>query len=88
MPVITLLIYIVLVALLGFLAVWVLGKLAPGHPAIIDNVIWVIVVIIIVLILMSRCSSCDPRVENCSSSSSYRSSGGSYGGYSSGGGHK
>jgi hypothetical protein len=49
MPVITLLIYIVLVALLGFLAVWVLGKLAPGHPAIIDNVIWVIVVLIIVL---------------------------------------
>ena len=43
---------------------------------------------LILLILLSRCSSCDPRVENCSSSSSYRSSGGSYGGYSSGGSHK
>jgi hypothetical protein len=49
MPVITLLIYIVLVALLGFLAVWVLGQLAPSHPAVIDNVIWVIVVLVIVL---------------------------------------
>jgi hypothetical protein len=53
MPVITLLIYIVLVALLGFLAVWVLGKLAPGHPAMIDNVIWVIVVLVIVLEVLS-----------------------------------
>jgi hypothetical protein len=31
------------------LAVWVLGKLAPGHPAMLDNVIWVIVVLVIVL---------------------------------------
>jgi hypothetical protein len=50
---------------------------------------WVVVLVIIFMILsmMSRCSSnCDPQRENCSSS--YRSSGGSYGGYSSGGGHK
>ena len=53
-----------------------------------STIIVVAVVIIILLIILSRCSSCDPRVENCSSSSSYRSSGGSYGGYSSGGGHK
>ena len=52
------------------------------------TIILIAVVIIILLIILSRCSSCDPRVENCSSSSSYRSSGGSYGGYSSGGGHK
>jgi hypothetical protein len=49
------------------------------------TIILIIVVIIIMLIILSTCSSrCDPRVENCSS----RSSGGSYGGYSSGGGHK
>jgi ribosomal protein S27E len=51
---------------------------------------WIVVLIIIFLIfaMMSRCSSnCDPRYENCSSST-YRSSGGSFGGYSSGGGHK
>jgi len=52
------------------------------------TIILIAVVIIFLLIILSRCSSCDPRVENCSSSSSYRSSGGSYGGYSSGGGHK
>jgi endogenous inhibitor of DNA gyrase (YacG/DUF329 family) len=37
--------------------------------------------------LLSRCGDCDPKVENCSTSA-YRSSGGSYGGYTSGGGHK
>ena len=40
------------------------------------------------VLLLSRCSRCDPAVENCNSSG-YRSSGGSYGGYSGGGGsHK
>ena len=47
-------------------------------------------IIIVVLVLLSmmetRCSSCDPAVENCGNN--YRSSGGSYGGWSSGGGHK
>jgi ribosomal protein S27E len=48
---------------------------------------WIVVVVIFVLIEMRSCTrSCDPKVENCSSS--YRSSGGSFGGYSSGGGHK
>ena len=44
------------------------------------------VVLILLSMLESRCSSCDPAVENCSNS--YRSSGGSFGGWSSGGGHK
>jgi ribosomal protein S27E len=48
---------------------------------------WIVVIIIFVLIEMRSCSrDCDPQRENCSSS--YRSTGGSYGGYSSGGGHK
>lgn len=48
---------------------------------------WIVFVIIIVLMEMRSCSrDCDPQTENCSSS--YRSSGGSYDGYSSGGGHK
>ena len=48
------------------------------------------VVVLIVMLLAFSCSSnCDPRYENCSSSGSgYRSSGGSWGGSSSGGGHK
>lgn len=52
MPLITLLIYIVLVVLLSYVAVWVLGKLAQGHPALIDNIIWVICVLIIVLMVL------------------------------------
>ncbi len=51
---------------------------------------WIVVLVIIFIVfsMMSRCSrDCDPQRENCSSSA--RSSGGSYGGYSSGGGgHK
>jgi ribosomal protein S27E len=49
----------------------------------------IFVVFVVVILLISQCSSCDPKVENCSSSGSgYRTSGGSYGGYSGGGGHK
>lgn len=49
----------------------------------------IFVVFVLIILLFSRCSSCDPKVENCSSSGSgYRTSGGSYGGYSGGGGHK
>jgi len=46
-----LLLYVVLVVLIGWLAVWVLGQLAPGHPGIIDNIIWVVVVLVVVLVL-------------------------------------
>ncbi len=51
------------------------------------TVIVLAVIIIFFLLILGRCTRCDPRVENCSSSSS-RSSGGSFGGFSSGGGHK
>jgi hypothetical protein len=47
----------------------------------------IFVVFVVVVLMFSRCSSCDPQVENCSSSGG-RTSGGSYGGYSGGGGHK
>ena len=52
----------------------------------IGTIIVVLIVTLILLSLLSRCSRCDPKVENCSSS--YRSSGGSWGGFSGGGGHK
>lgn len=53
------------------------------------TVIIIAVVLLVLLLLFSgaRCTSCDPQRENCTSSSA-RTSGGSYGGYSSGGGHK
>jgi hypothetical protein len=47
----------------------------------------IFVIFVVIILLMSQCSSCDPKVENCSSSAG-RTSGGSYGGYSGGGGHK
>lgn len=62
MSVLTLLIYIVVIVLLGYLAVWVLGKLAPGHPAFIDNVIWVVVVLIVVLELVTAFGLTGPTV--------------------------
>jgi hypothetical protein len=52
MSVVALLLYIVVVVLLGYLAVWIIGKLAPSHPSIIDNLIWVVVVIIVVVIVL------------------------------------
>ena len=47
-----LLIYVVIVTLLGYLAIWVLDTLAPNHPKIIDGLIWVIVVHVSVLAAM------------------------------------
>ena len=52
---------------------------------------WLIlaVIIMVLLALVRSCAACDPQRENCSSSgSTWRSGGGSYGGYSSGGSHK
>ena len=48
-------------------------------------VLWAIVFFVLML-LLSRCSRCDPMQEYCDGGS--RTSGGAYGGYSSGGGHK
>ena len=52
------------------------------------TIITVVIVIVILLAMFSRCSRCNPNVENCSSSSGARTSGGSFGGSSGGGGHK
>lgn len=58
-------------------------------PVTLRGVVIIFVLLLLLAVLLSRCKSCDPTVENCSSSgSSYRSSGGSYGGFSGGGGHK
>ncbi len=67
------------------------NDVAPFSPAKgmgCATMIIILVVVLVLLSLMSQCSNCDPNVQNCSSSSSYRSTGGSYGGSSSGGGHK
>ena len=62
MGLIELLIYIVVVVAIGWLAIWVLGQIAPGHPAVIDRIIWVVVVLIIVLVLVRAFGIVDPPV--------------------------
>jgi hypothetical protein len=59
------------------------GSAAQGMGCM--TVVVLVAILLLFLFLMNRCSSCNPAVENCSSS---RSSGGSFGGFSSGGGHK
>ncbi len=53
---------------------------SPGISVV--TIIVVVVVLIVLSSALSRCSRCDPQLEECNSSS-VRSSGGSYGGYSS-----
>ena len=53
--------------------------------------VMIVVVILLIWWLMewlNRQDNCDPAVQNCATSSGSRSSGGSWGGYSSGGSHK
>ncbi len=66
-----------------------IAPLTSGDGSSLSITTWIVLLVIIFIVfsMMSRCSSnCDPQRENCSSSA--RSSGGSFGGYSSGGGHK
>ncbi|MBK9441439.1 MAG: DUF4178 domain-containing protein [Comamonadaceae bacterium] len=63
------------------------GPASAAKGFSVGFIILILVLVVVLPILFSQCSSCDPKVENCSSSSS-RSSGGSFGGFSSGGGHK
>ena len=49
------------------------------------TLIVVLLVLMVLAVILSNCTSrCDPRYENCAG----RNSGGSYGGFSTGGGHK
>jgi hypothetical protein len=52
------------------------------------TLILLFILVLFLLLVLKACDDCDPSRENCSSGSSWRSSGGSYGGYSSGGSHK
>jgi endogenous inhibitor of DNA gyrase (YacG/DUF329 family) len=54
----------------------------------VRTLIVIFLLLLLFAVILSRCSSCDPATQNCSSSYSSRSSGGSFGGFSSGGGHK
>ena len=58
-----------------------------GTRRIATTFVVIVIVLILLTLVLSRCSTCDPAVEYCPTGST-RSSGGSFGGYSSGGGHK
>ena len=63
------------------------GPFVPSKSPFANTQFLLFVVFVLVILAVSQCSSCDPQVENCTSSS-YRSAGGSFGGFSGGGGHK
>lgn len=44
-------VFAIVVLCLAYLLIWVAGKLAPGHPVLIDNIIWVLAVLIILVTL-------------------------------------
>jgi hypothetical protein len=52
MGLIEFLIVVVVAVVLGWLAVYVIGQLAPTHPPIIDRLIWVAVILIVVVTLL------------------------------------
>lgn len=52
MGLIEFLIFTVIVVVVGWAAIYVMGKLAPSHPVIIDNIIWVAVFLIVMLKLV------------------------------------
>ncbi len=62
----------------------------PFTPARSISVVTLIIVVFIAMMLLAMCSSddCPPDQPNCQNSSYSRTTGGSWGGYSSGGGHK
>jgi endogenous inhibitor of DNA gyrase (YacG/DUF329 family) len=62
------------------------GSLNPSMS--VQTLIVIFLLLLLLSVIFSRCSSCDPATQNCSSSYGARSSGGSFGGFSSGGGHK
>lgn len=63
------------------------GPFVPNKSPFAKPEFLIFVVFVLIILALSQCSSCDPQVENCTSSS-YRSSGGSFGGFSGGGSHK
>jgi len=54
----------VVVVLLGWLAIYAIGTLAPGHPKMIDNIIWFVVVLVIIVMLLQALglTGYDPRI--------------------------
>jgi hypothetical protein len=62
---VSLLLTIVVVVLICWVAVWIIGQIAPGHPAVIDRMIWILCVVVVALVLIQAFGIADvpvPRV--------------------------
>lgn len=59
---VSLLLTIVLIVLICWAAVWVIGYLAPGHPAILDRLIWVLCIVVVALVLIQAFGIADVPV--------------------------
>lgn len=64
MGIIEFFVFVVIVVLLGWLAVLALGKLAPGHPPLIDGIIWFVVIVLVIVVLAQAMglTHYDPRI--------------------------
>lgn len=49
--------------LIGWVGIWILGNLAPGHPVIIDTLIWVAVVVVIGITLLRALGILDHDIQ-------------------------
>jgi len=54
----------IVVCVLAWVGSWVIGQLAPGHPAIVDRIIWIAAVVIIAIALLQATGimSHDPQI--------------------------
>ena len=52
MGIVELFLYIAVIVLGGGAAIWIMGKLVPNHPPIVDSIIWVLVVIFVALLVI------------------------------------
>ena len=49
MGLISFLLLVVVVVVLTWLAVWAIGYFAPGHPAVVDHILWGVAIVIILV---------------------------------------
>ena len=57
-----LLLTIVLIVVFCAAAVWIIGQVAPGHPVILDKLIWIFCVVVVGLVLLSAFGLADVAV--------------------------
>ena len=64
MGIIEFFLFVILVVGLGYLTIYALGKFAPGHPPMIDNIVWIVVILFIIVMFASALglTGFDPQI--------------------------